>query len=283
MFSRKGPTSALWKSLAIDFQGKIILAQVRDTQEKVTKEFNVQNFPSLVVLSGGSAPGIVYTGNLERNPMYQFLSEYAPTSSPTASPTPSKRQESTGIFPARTELIEVDYTPKKIVEISELWETCFNTHGTCYLLLSSDEAHLKTLAAINHRLNPKKTMRIFSTDLFLGKEKLFEGQTIPPMIALNSGKGWYKKFDGSFTEKEVAEWMDAVKMGEGKKIAIPKGDELLNIFGMGEKSTESFTTESASTPISTVKEETATRIVSDNVDGVKEVFGDEKETVHDEL
>jgi protein disulfide-isomerase A6 len=98
MFSKKGPTSALWKSLAIDFQGEISLAQVRDTQEKVVKEFNVEKYPNLVVLPGGSAPGIVYTGDMERDPLYKFLSEYAPPPKATASPVTSKRQESIGIL-----------------------------------------------------------------------------------------------------------------------------------------------------------------------------------------
>ena len=98
MFSKKGPTSSLWKSLAIDFQGEIILAQVRDTQEKVVTEFNVEKYPSLVVLPGGSAPGIVYTGDMERDPLYKFLSEYSPPSSAPASPVASKRQGSTGIL-----------------------------------------------------------------------------------------------------------------------------------------------------------------------------------------
>ena len=115
MFSKKGPTSALWKSLAIDFQGKIILAQVRDTQEKVVKEFNVENFPSLIVLPGGPAKGIVYSGKLERDPMYEFLSEYASTSSPSATPVAPKRQESAGIIPTRLSSLKSIIRRKKLV------------------------------------------------------------------------------------------------------------------------------------------------------------------------
>lgn len=95
MFSKKSPTSALWKSLAIEFQGKIILAQVRDTQETVVKMFNIDKFPSMVVLPGGEAPGVVYIGSMERDPMYQFLSEYVPVAKPSASPTILKRKEPT--------------------------------------------------------------------------------------------------------------------------------------------------------------------------------------------
>jgi len=250
------------------------------------KEFNVEKFPGLVVLPGGSVPGIVYTGDMERDPLFNFLSENAQTPSPTASPVVPKRHESTGRFSPTIELIEVDYTPKKITEISELWETCFTTPGTCYLLLSPNEDDLKTLATINQRLNAKMTVRIFTTDLLEGKEIVFDG-TVPRMIALNGGKGWYKRFDGSIVERDVAEWMDAVKMGEGKKISMPKGEEMMKLFGLfdfGTSTSASSTTTSVSeTPIEAVTKDTTSTTSSVYNDDIKEVFSDEKENVHDEL
>jgi len=90
MFSKKGPTSALWKSLAIEFQGKMILAQARDTQAAVIKEFNVDTFPSMVVLPSGSAPRIVYSGKLERDPLYEFLSQHIVAPKPSVAPTLKK-------------------------------------------------------------------------------------------------------------------------------------------------------------------------------------------------
>jgi hypothetical protein len=81
MFSSKGSTSSLWKSLAIDLQDKIILAQVRDTQTKVVQLFSVDKFPSLVVLPGGVAPGKVYLGELKRDPIFEYLSGFSPSTS----------------------------------------------------------------------------------------------------------------------------------------------------------------------------------------------------------
>jgi len=142
----------------------------------------------------------------------------------------------------------VDYTPKKISDFSELWETCFETHGTCYLLLSSDEAHVNAMAAIRQRLRATKTpMRIYSTQLFVGKESLFEEATVPTLVAVNGAKGWYKKYEGTFGEKEVSAWMDAVKMGEGKKLALSP-DKVKEVFGVspGSESKATSSTESAS-------------------------------------
>jgi protein disulfide-isomerase A6 len=55
----------------------LTLAQVRDTQKKVTAEFNVERFPTLVLLPGGDAPGLVYTGDMNRDAMFQFLEGFA--------------------------------------------------------------------------------------------------------------------------------------------------------------------------------------------------------------
>jgi protein disulfide-isomerase A6 len=98
LFSSKAHTSALYKSLAIDFQGRMTLAQVHDTQKAVVTEFNVDTFPKLVVLPGGSAPGVVYDGAMKRDPMFQFLSEYAPEqpAEPTQDTKPAKVEEPIG-------------------------------------------------------------------------------------------------------------------------------------------------------------------------------------------
>jgi|SRR5579862_5208331 len=101
MFSTKGPVSPLWKSLAIEFQGSIIFAQVRDTQKKVVEEFNVQKFPTLILLPGGSAPGIVYSGEMKPERLLEFLADRAPEPTPDAPPVKPKPkpQDTEGTIP----------------------------------------------------------------------------------------------------------------------------------------------------------------------------------------
>jgi protein disulfide-isomerase A6 len=97
MFSTKGPTSPLWKSLAIEFQDRMTLAQVRDTQKKVVEEFNVEKFPTLIVLPGGLAAGIVYNGEMKPEPLLKFLSEFTAADEPKSDPTKPKSQDTEGI------------------------------------------------------------------------------------------------------------------------------------------------------------------------------------------
>ena len=104
MITDKGATSALYKSLAIDFKGRMTLAQARDTQANVVKEFSVQKYPTLVVLPGGTTPGVVFTGEMKRDPMYKFMSEYLAEIAPATTSQPGqapKRHEAPapGNFP----------------------------------------------------------------------------------------------------------------------------------------------------------------------------------------
>src|SRR5271169_896082 len=136
----------------------------------------------------------------------------------------------------------VDFTPKKIIDVSELWTTCFETHGTCYLLLSTDEAHINAIASIKQRLRVTKTpMRIYSTELFAGKESLFDGNVIPALIAVNGVKEWYKKYEGTFVEKEVIALIYDFNIVEVKKfpISLEKSNELFGIFDTSESNTAS--------------------------------------------
>ena len=106
LFTNKGNTGALWRSLAIDFLGAIDFAQVRDTETAAVELMGVNKFPTVVALPGGAAEGKVYGGKLEKQGMYDFFaavkapkSKDEPVSSSSAStatttsakPTPTRK------------------------------------------------------------------------------------------------------------------------------------------------------------------------------------------------
>ena len=98
------------------------------------------------------------------------------------------------------------------------------------------------------------------------KKDLFGWETVPSAIALNAARGWYKKFEGEVVENRIAEWIDGVTMGEGKK--IPFGDNVKEALGFKRHKP---------TAISKSNQEVKTEVPKEP--GVQEVFGD----VHDEL
>lgn len=87
LFTDKGTTSALMKSLAIDFLDVITIGQARNTQKKVVETFGVEKYPTLVLLPGGDAPGKVYDGEIKKEAMVKFLSQ---AGSPNPDPAPVK-------------------------------------------------------------------------------------------------------------------------------------------------------------------------------------------------
>jgi hypothetical protein len=164
-------------------------------------------------------------------------------------------------------------------------------------------------------------MRIYTTTFIRPDSLIFGGDTVE-MIALNTKHKWYKRFEGAFTEERVLEWMDAVKMGEGKKWVFPSDEEVVVLAeemgrrvvvdpeanGMevdeegnvlkdeskdevkgdekeesGERVAEEAKEEVKEETKERAKEELKEKIIIQEAEGIKEVFGDEAEQKHDEL
>lgn len=86
LFTEKGVTSPLIKSLAIDFLGKITFGQVRNSEKESAKSFGVTSFPTLVLLPGGDNEGFVYNGVMKKESISKFLGAFAPSNADSAAP-----------------------------------------------------------------------------------------------------------------------------------------------------------------------------------------------------
>lgn len=107
-----------------------------------------------------------------------------------------------------------------------------------------------------------------------GAEKLrdalgLKGDTDVELVATNAKRGWFKRFEGSDYEMDAVEaWVDAIRMGEGKKGELPEGVVV-------EEVAEEVSSEEAEP-------------VKINIEDLKSGMGDlpveiEVEEVHDEL
>jgi protein disulfide-isomerase A6 len=94
LFTEKGTTSALLRSLAIDFLDAITVGQVRSKDKKAVDMFGVESFPALILLPGGTKDALVYEGEMKKPAMLDFLSQAA-TPNPDAGRTvePEKKPE----------------------------------------------------------------------------------------------------------------------------------------------------------------------------------------------
>ncbi|KAI1910596.1 hypothetical protein LOZ61_004344 [Ophidiomyces ophidiicola] len=77
LFTDKGATSALLRTLSIDFLGKIHIGQVRNKETSAVQTFGITKFPTLVLLPGADKPSVVYDGEMKKKPILEFLSQAA--------------------------------------------------------------------------------------------------------------------------------------------------------------------------------------------------------------
>ena len=86
LFTDKGTTSALLKSIAIDFLGSVQFGQVRNKESAAVERFAVVDFPKLVLLPAGGADPVVYDGEMKKGAMVKFLSQAAEPNPDAAPP-----------------------------------------------------------------------------------------------------------------------------------------------------------------------------------------------------
>ena len=89
LFSEKGTTSALTKVLASEYLSSMKFAQIRDKESTAVEMFGIEEYPTLVVLPGGSKDAVKFDGSFTKESMKEFLSQYA---APSAE-SPAKKQK----------------------------------------------------------------------------------------------------------------------------------------------------------------------------------------------
>ncbi|KAJ4288178.1 hypothetical protein N0V90_012195 [Kalmusia sp. IMI 367209] len=299
LFSDRGAISATLRTLAIDFAGKVSIAQIKKSEAAAVEKYGVTKYPSLVLLPVGSDEPIKYDGSMEKKGLVDFLSQVAPpnpdcppakaskpkakkddkkkakessasskfskasashksseassaaasaadetleeANKPTESPDPSIKTEDTA-EPVIIPEAEAKPTIPVITESSELQASCLNEKSkTCILaILPKDESAAAATTALASLASIHKKHDGLKTNLFpffgipasnplatslLKELNLGSGDQVH-LVATHGKRAWYKKYSGeTFGLTAVESWVDAIRMGEGKKEKLP--DSLL--------------------------------------------------------
>ena len=77
LFSDKAVTSALTKVLANEYLSNLNFAQVRNKEASTNEMFGITDYPTLVVLPGGTQEPVMYDGAFTKAAMQGFLSQFA--------------------------------------------------------------------------------------------------------------------------------------------------------------------------------------------------------------
>lgn len=259
LFTEKGTSSALLKSVAIDFLDVITIGQVRNTQAKAVEAFGIEKFPALVLLPGGDKDGIVYDGEFKKDAVVKFLSQ-AGEPNPDPAPKKSKSKPSSTKKAAAepsaeaeekiTEPIGDPNVQKPVVfegplpipiinEADKLVKNCLNDKAhTCVLAFvpkenrdaTADKA-LSTLAELSHKhaqgkraLFPMYEVHVedaHSVDLLKSLEL---SQDKAHVVAINARRGWWRVYEGEdYGRAGIEGWIDQIRMSEGVKRKLPDG------------------------------------------------------------
>ncbi|PHH75707.1 hypothetical protein CDD80_2164 [Ophiocordyceps camponoti-rufipedis] len=86
LFTNKGTTSALLRSIAIDFLDQVVVGQIRDRETEAVEKYGIDKFPTFVLFPGKDSSGpIKYDGEVKKNKLVEFLAQVA---QPNPDPAP---------------------------------------------------------------------------------------------------------------------------------------------------------------------------------------------------
>jgi protein disulfide-isomerase A6 len=237
LFTEKGTTSALLRSLAVDFLGGIKVAQIRSKESGAVEKFGITSFPTLILLRSGATEPIVYDGEMKKKPMLEFLSQAA---QPNPDPAPKKsKSKKTASSSSRTDSEPIE-SPDPLVEVPEeekpvvisvpapkvdelptpetLESKCLSPKsGTCILALlpATESADAELTGAAKEALSTVSELSrklagyhlpFYSVPAVNSHQAILRNQlglfeeTAPELIAVNGRRGWWRRFEP--TEKD---------------------------------------------------------------------------------
>ncbi|KAK4176527.1 hypothetical protein QBC36DRAFT_329065 [Triangularia setosa] len=261
LFTDKGTTSSLLKSIAIDFLDVITVGQIRNTQAKAVEKFGITKYPTLILLPGGDAPPVTYDGELKKEALVTFLSQ---AGAPNPDPAPvngkaakkekktekkaEKKAESSKSSSAAESKPEIPTQEVPVIIEKALPIPTINSQEKLIKECLTEKSHTCVLAFVSNSESEsaKKALDSLAQLSFKyaqGKRNLFPFYEVPTsingaspllkaldltneveIIAINARRGWWRHFEGAdFAHTTVESWIDAIRMGEGSKKKLPKG------------------------------------------------------------
>ncbi|KAM0275999.1 hypothetical protein ACHAQH_007217 [Verticillium albo-atrum] len=255
LFTEKGTTTPLLRSIAIDFLDVITVAQVRNTQQAVVEKYGVEKFPTLLLLPADGGEPVVYDGAMKKPAILEFLSQAGTPnpdppvkagkkakSPPKAESKPKVAEEKPAPEAAAEDVIEEPVAtpaapaaaPIPSVETAELQKECLSPKShTCILALVPSTANdksekvLGSLAELAHKYTQggRHLFPFFAvSDENPSAASLTKSLSLKAdveLVAVNARRGWWRHYEGEGDATSVEAWIDAIRMGDSAKNKLP--------------------------------------------------------------
>lgn len=252
LFTEKGTTSSLLKSIAIDFLDVIHIGQARSKETDVCEKFNVQKYPTLVLLNPESSEPLVYDGEMKKGPMIKFLSQ---AGSPNPDPpvkakkapkekkksSPKEAKSSTTETAAESSEVPVAEKPAEVVipalsvlETIDVTSKCLNAKSKTCILAFVPSAHsgatdevLNILSKLAHKYSTQNAnlFPFYEVDIDASRDILttlgLQGNAL--ILAVNGKRNWWRQYEGGLNTVEVEAWVDSIRLNEGQRYKFPDG------------------------------------------------------------
>jgi len=229
LFTNKMKTPVLFQSLALQYAGRVVLGEVKDSLKEVCEKYNIEKFPSVVVFNKDTTEPIVYDGIMKHQGISEFFDKYAP---------PPKEKIVAGEKPK-------PFDPK-VPEITtdEELKKCIEGFGTCAIaVLAYEEEYeesvkqhkeemevLETLKKNNHEKNgPFKFAWI--NGVVRGKKfaRDFDLPDMFPSFLIINGKQKIFRVDrGAFDVEGISDFLKQVRNGRGRNFSYTE-DPVLDV------------------------------------------------------
>ncbi|KAF9430336.1 protein disulfide isomerase (PDI) protein [Podila epigama] len=260
LFTKKITSSNMYKGLATDFRRRMVVAEMRNPSESVLKQFNIEKSPPvLIVFPKGEKEPVIYEGDLKRDPLSEFLNQYADTVKSSSSPKAQKEK--------KPEAPVAPFDPNIIqIETQEAFkkECLDKTAGSCaiaFLVVEPEfeesvklhEENLATLTKVKKTAyDAKRPLHVMWMDaldkrVVALKDQFQLSSDIPGLLLINPGKKAFVPFMGRFDPEGIQEWLS--DSSSGRVRAFPYTFDI----AMAEK-------KAAEAPVKAKEEESSTPI-----------------------
>jgi protein disulfide-isomerase A6 len=201
LFTKKGVTSSVYKSLSTSFKDASF-AQVRNDVSDAVELFGITTFPQLLVLPGGDAEAVIFTGKMKLGPMRDFIATYTKLTEEAANPVEEETKKKAA---AAESFLQFD----KFDKADDLEAKCLTgEHKKPCVLVAAP-----LLTEINFKIKQKEfRFAEYSAEAAVALTKA----SIPTdkAVFVHGKKGWYLTAEPFTTSRALQDWIDQVKAGE---------------------------------------------------------------------